>query len=475
MIWKTAWKNVWRNKIRSLVVISSVTIGIFAGVFSIALMNGMIDQRINDAFNDEISDIQVTTKDFRINNDPGLTITDPEKALKEIGSVNGTGKMVERLIITGMANSAYKSTGVQIIGIDPLREKEVFTIYKKLIPGTGDYFENDQKTNLALIGETLAKDLNIIRYTIDTATISRLKKEGVPAGITDKLQSLAGIKFVSEKQFLKKMKSVFTAAEARQYGPKIRNAAWTFREGARLTLTFLDKDNNQVGAVFRLTGLFRMSNSIYEKTTVFVKNKDLLKLTGLAENSTHQIIIKIDDLKQTERITDDLALKLPGLEVTSWKKIAPDLAMMTDMVQQFYLIFGLIILAALAFGIINTMLMVVMERTRELGMLTAIGMNKKKVFSMIMLESVFLSLIGGVTGMIFSFLVVKLTMHTGIDLSQYAEGFGALGYSAVIYPQINAGFFIIVTILIIITGMVSSIYPSLKALKLNPVEAIRTE
>jgi putative ABC transport system permease protein len=145
------------------------------------------------------------------------------------------------------------------------------------------------------------------------------------------------------------------------------------------------------------------------------------------------------------------------------------------LVQQFYLIFGIIILAALAFGIVNTMLMVVLERTKEIGMLTAIGMNKKKVFSMIMLESVFLSLIGGVAGMIISYLVVRLTEHTGINLSQYAEGFAALGYSADVYPQISAGFFGIVTILIILTGILSSVYPATKALKLNPVEAIRTE
>jgi ABC-type antimicrobial peptide transport system permease subunit len=135
----------------------------------------------------------------------------------------------------------------------------------------------------------------------------------------------------------------------------------------------------------------------------------------------------------------------------------------------------MIILAALAFGIINTMLMVVMERTRELGTLTAIGMNKKKVFSMIMLESVFLSLIGGVTGMVLSYLNILVTSKTGIDLSQYSEGFGALGYSAKVYPQISAGFFVIVTVLIIITGVISSIYPAQKALKLNPLEAIRTE
>ena len=221
--------------------------------------------------------------------------------------------------------------------------------------------------------------------------------------------------------------------------------------------------------------MYDIANSMFEKSTVFVRNSDLIKLIGIPGNAFHQLTVKINNLDQTDVISEILAEKLPELEIMSWKKIAPDLAMMTDMVEQFYLIFGLIILAALAFGIINTMLMVVLERTRELGMLTAIGMNKKKVFSMIMLESVFLSLIGGVTGMITSYILIRITSQTGINLSQYAQGFEALGYSAKVYPLISAGFFGIVAVLIILTGVISSIYPALKALKLNPVEAIRAE
>ena len=134
-----------------------------------------------------------------------------------------------------------------------------------------------------------------------------------------------------------------------------------------------------------------------------------------------------------------------------------------------------IILAALAFGIVNTMLMVVLERTKELGMLTAIGMNKKKVFSLIMLESVFLSLIGGIAGMITGYFAILLTSKNGINFSQYAEGFEAYGYSAHVIPQIDPGFFILITIMIILTGIISSVYPALKALRLNPVDAIRSE
>jgi ABC-type lipoprotein release transport system permease subunit len=475
MIWKTAWKNVWRNKVRSLVVIASVTVGIFAGVFSIALMDGMIAQRISDALNNEVSHIQINSKDFRLNNDPQLVIKNTDKVISKIRSLEGVSFISERTIITGMANTASKSAGVQIVGIDPDREKKVFTIYNKVMPGTGDYFEKDSKLYLALIGQELAKDLNIIRYSVDSLAIARLREKGLSEKLISKLGPIKGKKFSNEKQFIKVMKGIFSKREEMKYGLQIRKEAWSFREGARMTLTFLDKDNNQVGAVFRITGLYDIANSMFEKSTVFVRNSDLKKLTGIAENDYQQLVVKIGDVDQTDEIESSLSQKIPDLEIMSWKKIQPDLAMMTDMVIQFYIIFGIIILAALAFGIINTMLMVVIERTRELGMLTAIGMNKKKVFSMIMLESVFLSLIGAVIGMIISYVVIRITGNTGINLAQAAEGFEALGYSSVVYPKISAGFFVVVTILIIITGILSSIYPAVKALRLNPVEAIRAE
>ena len=475
MILKTAWKNVWRNRVRSLVVIASVTVGIFAGVFAVAFMNGMVAQRFDAAIDEEISHIQITGKDYLLNNDPEIHMTQADGIINTVQSIPGVEKIVTRTLVTGMAGTAAKSAGVQVTGINPDKEKEIFKLYKTIIPGTGDYFEKESRYDLALIGQDLAKELNIIRFAIDSTVISKLSNAGLPDETVKKLESLSGKRFANEKKFISDVTSVLTNSELRNYGQLIRKEAWSYRENSRMTLTFLDKDNNQVSSVFRIAGIYDIKNAIFEQSQVFIRNEVLVRLTGTDESAFHKVIIRINDIGKSESITDEIRNKFPGLDVKNWKELQPDLAMMTDYVHQIYGFFMVIILAALAFGIINTMLMAVLERTRELGMLTAIGMNKKKVFSMIMLESVFLSITGGITGMIAGWGTIILTAKKGINFAQYAEGMEAIGYSAHIFPEISASFFLMVVIMIFLTGIASSVYPALKALKLDPAEAIRTE
>jgi ABC-type lipoprotein release transport system permease subunit len=214
---------------------------------------------------------------------------------------------------------------------------------------------------------------------------------------------------------------------------------------------------------------------MFEATSLFVPIEEIRSLTGMKEDSFHRVIVKLNDNKQTAKLTAEIREALSGYEVLNWKEIQPDLAMMSDMMQQIYGIFMAIILAALAFGIVNTMLMAVLERTRELGMLAAIGMNHRKIFSMIMLESVFLAIAGGLMGMAVSAIAIAATARNGINLVKYSEGMEAFGYTAHLYPAIDIQFFITTAVLIVLTGILSSIYPARKALKLNPVEALRGE
>ncbi len=475
MITAIAWKNVWRNKTRSLTVIAAVTVGVFAGVFSMAAINSSILQRIDAAVNEELSHIQVNNKDFRSSADIQNIINDYPEVVSVFESTPGVTDVTGRLIVRGIASTATKSAGVEITGIDVEKEKKMFTISEKLIPGTGSYFEAETKFNTVFIGEKLAKELNIIRYIFTPGSIDFLREEGVPSTVIEKLETLQGERFTSDKKLVKAYEKLLAPSEVEKYQWKIKEAAWSYREGSKLILSFLDINNNQTGAAFRISGIFRTNNDMFEEICLFVPIEELRQLTGMKEGTYHRAIARLEDNDITNSVTREIRQKLTDYEVLNWKEIQPDLAMISDFIGQIYAVFMVIILAALAFGIVNTMLMAVLERTRELGMLMAVGMNRRKIFIMIMLESIFLSIVGGFAGMAVSEIVIAITGKTGINLMKYSEGMEAIGYSAHLFPTIDAQFFITTTILIVLTGIISSIYPARKALKLNPVEAIRTE
>jgi len=475
MILTTAWKNVWRNKTRSMVVITSMTIGVFAGIFFVGLMNGMIGQRFEAALNQEIAHIHLNQKGFNDNFDIQYTLKDIEKINSEILEIEGVEALSNRVVVSAMANTATKSMGVQLVGINPDQEMAILDLDQTILPGTGKYLGKESRSNLAFIGEDLAKELNIIRFRIEQSAIDSMKIREVPDEILVKLEPYIGKRFSSQKAFSKEMKSLLSPHESYKYGKIILEESWSFRARSKMTLTFIDKDNVQTGGMFRIAGIYDVKNSMFEKSQIFVLNSDLQRLTGLNDNDYHQTIVRIADIGNTEQITESIAEIFPKLEVRNWKEIQPDLAMMSGMIEKILIAFMVIILAALSFGIVNTMLMVVLERTKELGMLSAIGMNKKKIFSMIMTESVFLTLVGGIVGMIFSWIVISFTASNGINFAGAQEGFEALGFPSHIYPTISNSFFVIITILIVITGILSSIYPARKALKLDPADALRTE
>ena len=119
--------------------------------------------------------------------------------------------------------------------------------------------------------------------------------------------------------------------------------------------------------------------------------------------------------------------------------------------------------------------MAILERTKEIGMLMAVGMNKQRIFLMIMLETIFLSITGAFIGMALAYTTISLTSQHGLNFAAVAEGLEAFGYSALVYPILDTQIYVRLTILMFITAIFSSIYPARKALKLKPAEAIRAD
>ena len=244
---------------------------------------------------------------------------------------------------------------------------------------------------------------------------------------------------------------------------------------SKIVLTFQDMQGNLTGGAFRICGIYRTSNSVFDEMNIFVGRSDILSLLAADPGTSHEIAIRMKDDRMTEPAEQALKRLFPSLLVQNWKEIDPLLGMLNDFMDLWLYLFMGIILLALGFGIINTMLMAILERTRELGMLAAIGMNKRRIFTLVMLESVLLSLTGGIIGIIMGTLLTWYTSHTGINLGSFAEGFEKIGYNPMLYPSLDLIFFINLTGMVILTGILASIYPARQALRLNPAEAIRND
>lgn len=244
---------------------------------------------------------------------------------------------------------------------------------------------------------------------------------------------------------------------------------------SKIVLTFQEMHGELSGAAFRITGIYRTNNSVFDEMNIFVTREAIIPLLGAEPGTVHEIAIRLRDEKSSDILKTNLKTKFPELLTRDWKELDPILGMMHNLLDLWLYLFMGIILLALGFGIVNTMLMSIMERTRELGMLAAIGMNRRRIFTMIMFESVFLSLTGGLAGMALSIGLISWTGHTGIYLGSFSVGFEKMGYSSMLYPSLDALFFINITLMVIFTGIVASIYPARRALRLNPALAIRNE
>jgi ABC-type lipoprotein release transport system permease subunit len=247
------------------------------------------------------------------------------------------------------------------------------------------------------------------------------------------------------------------------------------RLNSKIVLTFQDLNGNITGAALRICGIYRTSNSVYDEMNIFVQRSDIIPLLSMNEDACHEIAILLKDPASVSHVQSLLIRQFPGLLVQNWKEIDPLVGMLSDFLDVWLYLFMTIIMLALGFGIINTMLMAILERTREMGMLAAIGMNKRRIFSLVMLESVFLSLTGGIVGIIMGLLLTWYTSHTGINLGSYAEGFEKLGYNPMLYPSLDFIYFINLTLIVIFTGVLASVYPARQALRLRPAEAIRND
>lgn len=243
------------------------------------------------------------------------------------------------------------------------------------------------------------------------------------------------------------------------------------RIGSKVVLTFTGIDGHVAGAAFRVAGLFKTPASGFDDTNVFVRRTDLAHFTGL--DQAHEIAIRIADEQQLGPVQTTISA-LVGKRgvVRNWGEVQPILAAMTGSMDISNAIVAGVFIAALGFGIINIMMMSVFERTREFGVLMAIGMTRARVLLLIVMESMLLGGVGSLLGLTAGKLMLAITDRTGLPFGAVAEGLGAYGVDTVLYPSVTAEFYLQIFGMVLLTSLLAGLYPARQILKKRPSEAL---
>jgi len=240
--------------------------------------------------------------------------------------------------------------------------------------------------------------------------------------------------------------------------------------GKRVVLMSQNADGSVADRGFRVVGIFHADRESTEKAFAFTGRSTAARMLGL-EGRVSEVAVVLHDPSTVDATVTDLRAVAPGLDVEPWTVLEPLAQAMVALGNAWIWIFYVVMYMAMAFGLVNTLLMAVAERTREFGLVQALGMRPRLILEQVLAETTLL-LAGGV--LVGGLLTAGslLLLRGGIDFSHLAAGAEMWGMSKVIHPTLGAGDVASAVIFIVVLELLTGLYPAVRAARRVPIEAL---
>ena len=407
MHFQVSWRNVWRNPKRTGIILTAVVIGAWTMLVFGALSRGMMASTLSNSLNTLTGHIQIQNPAFR--DDPVIEnrMAHPEKV----------GAVLDRALPPG----SRWTFRIRVGGVaSNARNSEGITIVG---------IDPEREPGLSFYGESLGQ--------------GGLLKPGDNRGIV--------------------------------VGQALLDAFET-KIGRKLVLMTQGADRETASRAFKIRGTFRAEMEATEKQYVFITMAAARRLLGVGDAVTSACVRLPDEMTMDFQALDTteqaITRSLPkGTVALTWKELLPLLTGYLSMFDEFMLLWYLVVFMAMAFGLVNTMLMAVLERTREFGLLKALGMKPVWIIRSVLLECLILLVIGLGIGNLLGFLTVQ-ALSGGVDISFLAEGSEFLGMGRLVVPFFTARDLLSVNAVIMGLGVLVCLYPAVKAGRITPVAAM---
>lgn len=423
---RIALRGIARNPRRALLTFSAIGAGLAAYLFLSALMAGIIVQMRDNSIGLLTGHLQIEVKGFRDEFDAKLTLKDTERLLERVRTNPQVAAAAPRLAAQAMVSSSTQSEPVLVYGIDPVAETKVTQLHEKLVEGK--YLASDAQAAAAVS--------------------PNIKAAGTARPAADRREIVVGRKLAERLRVQLGDKIVVMAPAA---------------------------DGSLGSAALRVVGIYMTDNEAFDRALALVSMRTARELLAVPRDAS-TIAVRLNDIGVTAATTAALGRELTASnqQAVPWDVLVPEILQMLELIDVNLRVILIVVFVIVLLGITNTLLMAVLERTREFGLQLALGTRPAQILRTVLYESLVLGALGLSGGALVGAAIVEYYRLRGFDLSDYAAGAASIpGMTTVIYPTIEIGNVWLPVLALLVTSVAAAVYPAWRAARLEPVEALR--
>jgi ABC-type lipoprotein release transport system permease subunit len=427
---RIALRGLARNPRRAVLTLGSLGAGLAAYLFLSALAQGFFLQMRDNATGLVTGHLQIEVKGFRDELDAKLTLANSVELLARVRASPFVAAVTPRLQAMAMMSSPTQSEPVMLYGVDPEAERAVTRLHRQV--REGNYLTGGTPTLIpspAKAGE--GGEPSALR-----ATSYDRREVVIGRGLAERL----GV-----------------------------------RLGEKIVVIAPAADGTLGSAALRVTGIFETDNDVLDRNVALTSLAAARELLGVPREAA-TIVVRLKDIETLEAAATSLAGTLTASvqEVVTWKVLLPEAVQMLELIRVNLYIILFVVFVVVALGVANTLLMAVLERTREFGLQLALGTRPGLIVRTVLYESLVLGVLGLAAGIVLGSLIVGYYHTYGFDLTAYAAATKAIpGMTGVVYPTIVLGNVWLPVAALLVTSLTAALYPAWRAARLDAIQALR--
>ena len=408
---KMALRNIWRSPIRTILTMSAIAFAALILVFMLSFQLGSYETMVNSSVKIHTGHFQIQAKGYNEKQNMRYAISLPEEIAANLDKIEKIEAYTFRANGFSLVSSKNRTRGVLVTGVDPVGEASVSTI--ETLVKRGEYFDPKDQDK-ALIGKLLAKHLKV---------------------------------------------SI----------------------GDELTILGQGKDGSIAAGIVTIKGIFSSGIDEFDRSSIQIPLSYFNDIFYM-QDSVHEIVCTADSLYNVNKIVKTLEQDLSKYQnkgereivILDWKELVPGLVQGIKLDLVSGIIFYFILVLVVAFSILNTFLMAILERTKEFGVMLALGVKPARLLKLVLMASSLLTLAGVIIGGAIGCMITLWFQKNGVNLEGASEILKEYGMSGIVYPKLSVISAFAGPVAVLLITLCAALYPALKVKRLTPVDAINS-